>query len=601
METEKPSILIIDDDEQIRSLLKELLSVRFDCVDVSSAEEALSVLGAVRFNLVISDIQMGGLSGLDLVPRVLERAPETVVVMISGQQTIESAIEAMHVGAFDYITKPLDLRHVEAAVGRALDHQRLLQEKRKYEDHLEELVRERTARIEYLAFYDALTDLPNRALLTDRFEQALASASPSQRRVGLLLIALDRFKKINDTLGHEVGDLLLQQVAKHLRAQLREGETLARSGDDEFALLLTRVKSTEQLADVWQQLSETISSPFSIDGHEIYITASSGISLFPNDGLCSATIMKNASAALFRAKKQGGNNYQFYTADMNAQAIKRLALESSLRGAIQNREFVNYYQPVIDLSSGKFAGMEALVRWRHPELGVLSPAEFIGLAEDTGLIIDIGDQVMSAACAQARQWHENGYGDLRISVNVSPRQLRSESFVQRVVEVLCQTRLDPMSLELEITETSIMENADSAVKALSAIRKLGVRIAIDDFGTGYSSLSYLKRLPIDTVKLDQSFVKGATSDPSDAALVMAIITLAHNLRLRVIAEGVETEEQRAFLRLLRCDEGQGYLFGRPAPADAFESVLHAGPRRKQDRLLASPRSELNIARTAVNK
>src|SRR6266446_4830154 len=437
---DKPSILIIDDDEQIRGLLKELLGVRFACVDVGSAEDALSVLGAMSFNLVISDIQMGGLSGLDLVPRVLERAPETLVVMISGQQTIESAIEAMRAGAFDYIMKPLDLRHVEAAVGRALDHQRLLQEKRKYENHLEELVRERTARIEHLAFYDAVTDLPNRALLTDRFEQALANAGPSERKVGLLLIALDRFKKINDTLGHEVGDLLLKQVAKHLREQLREGDTLARSGDDEFALLLTRVKSTEQLADVWQQVSETISSPFSIDGTEVYITASSGISLFPNDGLDSATIMKNASAALFRAKKEGGNNYQFYTADMNAQAIKRLALENSLRRAIQNRDFLNYYQPVIDLSSGKFAGMEALVRWRHPELGVLSPAEFIDLAEDTGLIIDIGDQVMSAACAQARQWHENGYGDLRISVNVSPRQLRNESFVERVVEVLCQAR-----------------------------------------------------------------------------------------------------------------------------------------------------------------
>ena len=598
---DKPSILIIDDDEQIRSLLKTLLDGRFDCVDVGSAEEALSVLGTMSFNLVISDIQMGGLSGLDLVPRVLERAPETVVVMISGQQTIESAIEAMRVGAFDYVTKPLDIRHVEAAIGRALEHQRLLLEKRKYENHLEELVRERTARIEHLAFYDALTDLPNRALLTDRFEQALASPSPSQRQVGLLLIALDQLKKINDTLGHEVGDLLLQHVATHLRAQLRDGDTLARSGEDEFALLLTRVKSTEQLADVWQQVSETISAPFSIDGNEVYITASSGISLFPNDGSDSATIMKNASAALFRAKQQGGNNYQFYTADMNAQAIKRLALENSLRRAIQNREFLNYYQPVIDLSSGTFAGMEALVRWRHPELGVLSPAEFIDLAEDTGLIIDIGDQVMSAACEQAHQWREKGYGDLRISVNVSPRQLRNESLVQRVVEVLGQTRLDPTSLELEITETSIMENADSAVKALSAIRKLGVRIAIDDFGTGYSSLSYLKRLPIDTVKLDQSFVKGATSDPSDAALVMAIITLAHNLQLRVIAEGVETEEQHTFLRLLRCDEGQGYLFGKPAPTDAFESILHADPQGKQDRLLASQRRELNIARTAVNK
>ena len=596
MEPDKPSILIIDDDEQIRSLLKELLSGRFDCVDVGSAEEALSVLEVMRFDLVISDIQMGGLSGLDLVPRVLERTPGTVVVMISGQQTIESAIEAMRVGAFDYITKPLDLRHVEAAVGRALEHQRLLQEKRKYENHLEELVRERTAKIEHLAFYDTLTDLPNRALLTDRFDQALASAGRTQRKVGLFLIAIDRFKKVNDTLGHEVGDLLLKQVTTRLKGCVREGDTLARSGDEEFALLLSRVKGTEELADIWQEVSEVISAPFAIEGNEIYVTASSGISLFPDDGTDTTTVMKNASAALFRAKKLGGNNYQFYTADMNDQAMKRLSLENSMRRAIENREFINYYQPVFDLASGQLSGMEALVRWEHRELGLLLPAEFIHLAEDTGVIVEIGHQVLSAACGQAHRWCENGYGNLRVSVNVSPRQLRNESLVESVVQVLGQTRLDPHSLELEITETSIMENTDSAVKALTAIRRLGVRIAIDDFGTGYSSLSYLKRLPIDTVKLDQSFVKGATSDPNDAALVMAIVTLAHNLRLRVIAEGVETEEQRAFLSLLRCDEAQGYLFGKPAPADAFDSIFPAGPQRKQDRLSASPRREPKGAR-----
>ena len=601
METDKPSILIIDDDEQIRSLLKELLSGRFDCVDVGSAEEALSVLGARRFNLVISDIQMGGLSGLDLVPRVLERAPETVVVMISGQQTIESAIEAMRVGAFDYITKPFDLRHVEAAVGRAVDHQRLLQEKRKYENHLEGLVRERTARIEHLAFYDALTDLPNRALLSDRFSQALAGAGRSQKKAGLILIAIDRFKKINETLGHRIGDLLLKQVAGRLQSRVKNGDTLARSGDVEFALLLARVNGTEELADVSEAIADVLKPPFSIKGNQIYVTSSRSVSLFPDDGQDTEAIMKNGAAALFRAKELGGNCHQFYTPDMNARALEHLTLEYSLRGAIEDRQLINYYQPILDLASGKVAGMEALVRWQHPEFGVLAPAKFIHLAEDTGLILEVGDLVMGNACAQARRWRENGCGNLRMAVNISARQFQDQNFQEKIVRILAETRLDPQSLELEITETSIMENADSAVKALNAIRRLGVRIAIDDFGTGYSSLSYLKRLPIDTVKLDQSFVKGATSDPSDAALVMAIITLAHNLRLRVIAEGVETEEQHAFLRLLRCDEAQGYLFGKPAPANAFKSILPAGPQRKQDRVLASPRRELNIARTAVSK
>ncbi len=601
METDKISILIIDDDEQIRNLLKELLSGRFDCVDVGSAEEALSVLGAMRFNLVISDIQMGELSGLDLVPRIRELAPETVVVMISGHQTIESAIEAMRAGAFDYITKPLDLRHVEAAVGRALEHQRLLHEKRKDENQLEELVRERTARIEHLAVYDALTDLPNQALLSDRFSQALVGAGRSRRNVALILIAVDRFKKIHETLGHPIGDLLLKQVAARLQTCVKNGDTLARSGDDEFALLLTRVKGTEELADLSQAIVEVLKPPFSVKGNQIYVTSSRGVSLFPNDGQDTEAIMKNAAAALFRAKELGGACHQFYTADMNARAMEHLALENSLRGAIENRQLINYYQPILDLASAKVASMEALARWQHPEFGVLEPAEFIHLAEDTGLILEIADLVMCNACAQARRWRDNGYRDLRIAANISARQFQDQNFPEKIVRILGQTRLDPQSLELEITETSIMENADSSVRVLSAIRRLGVRIAIDDFGTGYSSLSYLKRLPIDTVKLDQSFVRGATSDPNDAALVMAIITLAHNLRLKVIAEGVETEEQREFLRLLRCDEGQGYLFGRPAPAEAFESILRAGPQRKQDRLLASPRRDLNIARRAVNE
>lgn len=599
MNSERASILIIDDDKQIRGLLKEFLAERFDCAAVGSAEEALSLLQSMTFNLVISDIQMGGLSGLELVPRVLERAPETVVMMISGRQTIESAIEAMRAGAFDYVTKPLDLLHVEAAIARALQHQQLLTEKRRYENNLEELVRERTARIEHLAFYDPLTDLPNRALLTDRLAQALASAGRTGTKVGLLLIALDRFKKVNDTLGHQTGDRLLQTVAGRLCKLVKEGDTLARSGDDEFALIMNRVKGTDELADGWQEISETVTRSFQIDGSEIYVTASGGISLFPDDGPDADSAMKNAGAALFRAKKLGGNNCQFYTADMNAQAVKRLALENSLRRAIENEEFINYYQPVFDLASGKLAGMEALVRWQHRDLGIVSPGEFINLAEDTGVIVEIGHQVLWRACGHARLWNENGKGNLRVSVNVSPRQLRTQRFVENVVEVLGQARLDPQSLELEITETSIMENTDSAVKALSAIRGLGVRIAIDDFGTGYSSLSYLKRLPIDTLKLDQSFVKGATSDANDAALVMAIITLAHNLGLRVIAEGVETEEQRAFLQLLRCDEAQGYLFGKPASAAGFESALQNWPRRKEEKLSISRRGLAPLGR-AIN-
>jgi diguanylate cyclase (GGDEF)-like protein len=570
---QRPSILIIDDDEQIRGLLVELLYANNDCTSVASAEEALSILAEEEFDLVISDINMPGISGLDLLPHVHNAWPDTTVIMISGQQTIESAIEAIRGGAFDYIMKPPDLNHVEAAVGRALHHHNLLIQKRRYENNLEELVQQRTAEIEHLAYYDALTGLPNRVLFLDRVTQALNVAHRTQEMIAIVFLSLDRFKKINDTLGHVTGDSCLTEVAARLGPCLKEGDTIARFEGDEFALLLTGVEGTQDLVELAQRISEALRPSFHLNEQEVYITASIGMSLFPDDGMDTGNILKNASVALHQAKMLGGNNYRFYTSDMNARAVKRLELETSLRRALDRKEFVIYYQPQIEYASGKVVGAEALVRWQHPQLGFLPPAEFIPLAEDTGVIEPLGAWVMSNACAEARTWHTEGFGNLRVAVNVSTRQFRQPNFFESMVETLAQTRLDPGNLELELTETTIMENTEEAVDLLTKIRKLGVKIAIDDFGTGYSSLSYLKRLPIDTLKLDRSFVNGATSDPDDAALVMAVITLAHNLRLKVIAEGVETEEHLRFLRLLRCDGGQGYLFGKPMPADVFRSSL----------------------------
>ena len=583
MEQLKKKILIIDDDTPIRSLLTDLLGDEYDCTEADSAEEALAVLRASDFDLVLSDINMGGISGLDLVPHVHLRAPETVVVMISGQQGIETAIEAMHAGAFDYITKPFDVRHVEVAVRRALEQRALLLEKRRYENNLEELVAQRTAQVERLAYYDTLTGLPNRVLFSDRLDQAFTNAQRNQKMVSTLLVSVDRFKKINDTLGHAIGDLLLKEVAKRLQNCIKKGETVARFEGEEFALLLTQIEATDDLVETGRIIDEALKPSFLLAGHEVYVTASIGISLFPYDGDEGATILQNAGAALYRAKTQGGNNYQFYTADMNARALKRLAMETSLRRAIENEEFVLYYQPQIDFGSGRVVGAEALVRWQHPDLGLLPPLEFIPLAEDTGLIVAIGAWVMREACTQAESWRQAGFADLRIAVNVSARQFQQKGFFESVVRVLEETGLESNCLELELTETSIMENAESAVALLADIRKLGVKIAIDDFGTGYSSLSYLKRLPIDILKLDRSFVNGATSDPDDAALVMAIITLAHNLRLMVIAEGVETAEHLRFLRLLRCDGGQGYLFSKPLTAELFSAFVRektASPLRQ---------------------
>jgi len=598
--SEKPNVLIIDDDEQIRSLLKDLLSPKNECTTVGSAEDALAILRTINFNLVISDINMGGISGLDLVPRVLELAPDTVVVMISGQQTIDFAIDAMRAGAFDYITKPLDLRLVETAVDRALAHHQLLVQKRRYENHLEDLVKERAARIEHLAYYDGLTDLPNRVLFEDRCAQALAIARHNQNLVGVMLVSIDRFTKVTESLGHAAGDVVLTAAAARLQCCVAQGDTVARFEGDEFALLLTQVTAAADIAEAASAISDAFKAPFHLDEQEVYLTTSIGISTFPANGETSSTILINAVAALYRAKKRGGNNYQFYAADMNAMALKRLALETSMRRAIENEEFVTYYQPVVNLVTGEVVGSEALVRWQHPELGLLLPARFIALAEDTGLILDIGDWVMRTACARTRAWQDQGFGRLRIAVNISARHFQQQDFLNRLVEILVETRLDPMCLELELTETSIMENTEAAARLLAQARRLGVKVAIDDFGTGYSSLSYLKHLPIDTVKLDRSFVMGATTDPDDAALVMAIVTLAHNLRLKVIAEGVETKEQVAFLRLLRCDEAQGFRFGKPMPPEVFESSISIDPQRKIHVLSNSVRRDKDSLRTAAN-
>jgi diguanylate cyclase (GGDEF)-like protein len=600
-QSELPNILIIDDDEQIRGLLKDLLSPKYNCTTVGSAEDALAILESVTFNLVISDINMGGISGLDLVPRVLQLAPDTVVVMISGQQTIDFAIEAMRAGAFDYITKPLDLRHVESAVDRALSHNSLLTQKRRYENQLQELVKERTAEIEHLAYHDVLTDLPNRVLFADRCNQALVLAQRKQHLVAVMLVSIDRLKKITQSLGHAAGDVVLSEAAARLQCCVSPGDTVARFEGDEFALLITSVTETSDLDDITRAISEGFKAPFNLDGQQVYMTTSTGISLFPFNGADSNTIMRNAVAALYRAKKRGGDNYQFYAADMNSLALKRLEMETSMRRAIENNEFVVYYQPVVNLVSGEVVGSEALVRWQHPELGLLPPGRFIGLAEDTGLIMDIGWFVMRAACASTRAWQDQGFSRLRIAVNVSARHFQQKDFLDRLVEVLGETRLDPTSLELELTETSIMENTEQAAKLLGRIRNLGVKVAIDDFGTGYSSLSYLKRLPIDTVKLDRSFVMGATTDPDDAALVMAIITLAHNLHLRVIAEGIERDDQVAFLRLLRCDEAQGFLFGKPMPPELFEASMGLDPKRKLHVLATSSRGITENLMNAVNE
>ena len=569
----KPTILIIDDEEQIRSLLIDLLGDVYQCSDAGSAEEALAALSRDTFDLVISDIDMGGMSGLELVPRVHSISPDTVVVMISGNHDIEFAIKALRVGAFDYISKPIDLRHVEASVERALNHHSLLQEKRLYKEQLENLLQQRTAQVDWLAYYDTVTQLPNRALFEDRLTQAVSIARAKNQSLGVLFISLDQFKKVNDSLGHGPGDSLLKEFAERLKNCISKSDTVARFGSDEFALLRSQINGTKDVIETIGTLSQALKFSFDLPGHELFATASVGVSLYPLDGEDSHTLLKNAGAALYKAKRSGGANYQFYTADMHELATSRLALESNLRRAIQNEEFLVHYQPRVAVDSLAITGVEALVRWQHPQLGLVSPGEFIPLAEDTGLIVPIGEWVLRTACLQGRRWRDEGFAPIQIAVNICARQFHDQDLSQTIIRIVEETGFPASNLELELTESSILQDAEFASGVLSSLKSMGIRISIDDFGTGFSSLSSLKRLPIDALKIDRMFVRDATSDSDDAALVMAIITLAHNLRLKVIAEGVETEDQLRFLQLLRCDEIQGFLFSKPLPAEKLSEKL----------------------------
>ena len=435
--------------------------------------------------------------------------------------------------------------------------------------------------IRYQAFHDLLTGLPNRMLFNDRLPLALSNASRTESMLAVMFLDLDRFKTINDTLGHAIGDQLLQGVALRLAHCLREGDTIARWGGDEFTLLLPQIGSAEDAAKAAQRLGEALKPAFYLETHELYISCSIGIALYPHDGNDAQTLLKHADAALYRVKEQGRNGYQMYTPAINSQASALLALESHLHHALERDEFVLYYQPQININSGEVTAMEALIRWQHPDLGAIAPSTFIPLAEENGLIVPIGEWVLHTACAQNKAWQEAGLPPLRIGVNLSARQFQQPRLVETIAQLLAQTQLEPRYLELEITETIAMQNVASTTSMLQVLQAMGIHISLDDFGTGYSSLGYLKHFPLNTIKIDQSFVHELTIDPHDAAIVNAVIALGRGLNLNVVAEGVETTAQLDYLRSRHCEEMQGYLFSHPMPAAAATQWLQTDQRHTQ--------------------
>jgi diguanylate cyclase (GGDEF)-like protein/PAS domain S-box-containing protein len=453
-------------------------------------------------------------------------------------------------------------------------------------------LKEAEQRIRYLAYFDRHTGLPNRQFFVERLTQALANARRHHRQLGVLSLDLDQFKRINDTLGHACGNELLVEVARRLTAALRQGdlvssaeaglesaEGVARLDGDEFSLLISELAHYHDAAKVARRLLEELRKPIRAGGQEVFVTASIGMALYPLDGEDADSLMKNAGAAMHFAKEQGRDNYQFYSRAMNATALEKLSMESQLRKALEREEFLLHFQPKIRASTGRIVGLEALIRWKHPELGIVPPSQFIPVAEESGLIVPIGDWVLRAACAQNQAWREGGYPPVHVAVNIAMPHFRHGNLVASIAEALQRTRLDPSLLEIELTESMLMQSVEVTLETLHRLRDMGVRLAIDDFGTGYSSLSYLKRFPLHTLKIDRSFVKDLPRDAEDVAITKAIIAMAHSLRLAVVAEGVETPEQLAFLQQHGCDEVQGFLFSRPVSADDFGALLAAQEKR----------------------
>jgi diguanylate cyclase (GGDEF)-like protein len=430
--------------------------------------------------------------------------------------------------------------------------------------------------ITHTAEHDSLTGLPNRALLSDRLGQAMGFARRHHKQVAVLFLDLDGFKHINDSLGHPIGDRLLQSVSQRLVGCARGTDTVSRQGGDEFVVLLAELTSSEDASTAAARILAVVAEPHAIDDHELHITTSIGISVFPDDGLDVETLIKNADTAMYQAKDNGRHSFQYFKPAMNARAVERQSIEESLRRALERNELSLVYQPKVDFATGRITGAEALVRWTHPVRGEVAPAQFIPVAEACGLIVPIGKWVLREACVQARRWHDAGLMRTTMAVNVSAVEFRGAGFLAGVFRVLDETGLDPHALELELTESVLVKHADSATQILRALRAHGIQVALDDFGTGYSSLSYLRAFPVDALKIDQSFVAQITGDADDASIVTAVISMARSMKLRVVAEGVETLEQLEFLRAHDCDEAQGYYLSRPVPAHQFATMLKSG-------------------------
>lgn len=560
-------LLVVEDNPGDVRLLEETLKEEgggnLDLLMATSMADAETILHSNAVDIILLDLGLPDARGLDAVRRARAAAPRLPLVVLTGLDDEDIAAQALQEGAQDYIIKgQVDLRGLSRAMRYAVERK-----------GMEERARDLALQIAHAALHDVLTGLPNRLLLNDRIDAAIATAARDGTKLAILFLDLDGFKQINDSLGHPMGDKLLRSVANRLLKCVRGSDTVSRLGGDEFVVLISDVARTADAATGVGRILRAVAEVHCIDGQNLYITASVGISIYPDDGKTAETLTKNADTAMYQAKDLGKGKYRFFKAEMNERAVERQSIETALRYALERCEFELHYQPVVELASGVTTGVEALIRWNHPTRGLISPAQFIPIAEDCRLILPIGEWVLGEACRQAQSWAQAGIWTGTMAINVSAIQFREQNFVKNVLDTLVATGMDASRLELELTESVLMKTGDPAAVALQTLRNAGVKVALDDFGTGYSSLSYLERFPVDSVKIDQTFIRQISAKGVKNTLVAAIINMGHALGLSVVAEGVETEEQLRFIKDSACDEGQGYYFSKALTAEAFRKRM----------------------------
>ena len=563
MDKKLRALIIDDSDDDALLLVLELKRNGYapDYLRVDTAPAMREALQRETWDIILADYTMPQFSAMAALSIIQASGLDLPFIVVSGNIGEDIAVAAMKAGAHDYIMKN-SLKRLVPAIEREMRDYEVRRERKRAEE-----------RLAYLAYYDPVTDLPNRSLLLDRLSQALAYGHRHEMPIAVMFLDLDRFKQINDTFGHAAGDHLLKVVAQRLTHYVRESDTVARLGGDEFVVVITEMVQAADALSIAQGILQVMADPIVIEGQELYISASIGIAIYPSDGADIPTLLKKADAALYRAKELGRNNYQSYTREMDQKAATRLELESDLRQALEKNQFRLLYQPKTDLATGRITGVEALLRWEHPEWGMLPPAEFLPLLEESSMVNDVGAWVVTQACKQNKAWQDQGLPPVSVSVNIAARQLQNGNLVESVTQALAESGLEPKYLEIELTEERISQNVEAAHQVLEKLRELGVHLASDDFGTGSSSLSYLKRFPIGSVKIDASFTHDLPHSRESSSVALAVIAMAHSLNLRVVAEGVENSDQLNFLHTHGCDEAQGRLLSEPVDPAAIAAML----------------------------